>query len=384
MKGYGPVKTEPGHSSLIQKREATAVGVASGSNSAEVYSIASSRGTDSRKSSRGSRTSGSDRERSPRPVAALSHRGVGALCASPLADDESRGPNSPSSARAIVPPDSLSACSTGLASGPAPGLASGLAQGLDSDSSQPAPGTIRVMDVKVWQGPLPERFVSKDDVQFWEQQVHNRVQVLLSEKQEQMKWEANQLIGDFEQRAELYKSEARQLVMQGENRVKQECRQEFGSHMADASAEAIQAKQEAARLRGEMQSRADSNLQLANRAAAASSEAATARQNLEIAVSQNQEQAQRTASMESNAEQFISEMRSRQNEERAEFERIITHHAQEMSRAQYENQMLKSELESKMSEMAAIPLDGPRTSSTCITTDQMLRKVTGNYFLFVE
>ena len=170
-------KKEPEDCTDSQSR--SRVGVAPDvQNSTEEFSIASPRGTDSRKSSRSSRSShdgGTERERSPRLIAAHSHRGPGAMCASPLADD--RTPQA--SPHSIAPHDSSSAHSSGLASGSNPGPA------------QPDPGTVRLMQMQVWQGPLPEKFVSKEEVMYWEQQVHSRVQVLMEEKQEQMKAEAN-------------------------------------------------------------------------------------------------------------------------------------------------------------------------------------------------
>ena len=51
---------------------------------------------------------------------------------------------------------------------------------------------LRRFDLSVWQGVLPEKFVSQSEVELWEARVHEKVQVLLSEKQEQMKHEANQ------------------------------------------------------------------------------------------------------------------------------------------------------------------------------------------------
>ena len=304
---------------------------------AEKFDIASPRGTDSRKSSRSSRSSleggtERERERSPRLI---SHRGPGALCASPLDDDSKRDPSPPTSPRAIAPHDSGSSHSSGLA------------------SAQPAPNTIQIIHTKVWQGPLPERFYSHEDVMYWEQQVQSRVQVLLEEKQEQTKTEANSLWNNFEQRAELYKSEARQLVIQSEQMTKQECHREFSHHMADMSSELHQSQQETARLRGLAQSRADAGHRLANQAEAASVEAASVKSNLEMAVSLNHEQAQRTASMEHSAEQYVQDLRVRYKNEKDEYDQIIAVQVQEMSETHQENRMLKQELAARTSELAA-------------------------------
>ena len=337
-------KKEPEDCTDSQSRRRVGAAIADVQNSTEEFSIASPRGTDSRKSSRSSRSSrdgGTERERSPRLVAAHSHRGPGALCASPLADDPFKDRTPQASPRSIAPHDSSSAHSSGLASGSNPGPA------------QPEPGTIQFMQMQVWQGPLPDKFVSKEEVMYWEQQVHSRVQVLMEEKQEQMKAEANCLMENFEQRAELYKDEARKLVFQGENKVKKECEKEFRQNMADMSSQLSLAQQDAARLRGVAQSRADSNLQLANQAEAASSEAASARQHLEKAVSMNQKQAQRTASMEFNAEQFIHDLQLCHRQEKEEYDQAIALKVQEMSQTQFENQALRKELAARMSELAA-------------------------------
>ena len=281
---YGPVKEEPQDVRSTRKPK-----VGTGSRSAgqapmpistESFDIASSR-TASRKSSRGSLSGGTERSRSPSVVVTASHRGQGAIAASPL---HVAGRSSPVLSCSAAE-ESLAAATCGASSG--------------QDGSSPS--IVRGFDLKVWEGMLPEKFVNKDDVDLWEARVQEKVHVLLSEKQEQMKMEANAIMNNFEQRAQLYESEARKLVAAGEQRVKNECQNEFTKYMGEAHREVVSTKSELRRVTGEAQVRTD-------QAQAALSDAASARNDLQSALSLVQEQSHRTSSLEVHAEKYFQDL----------------------------------------------------------------------------
>ena len=84
---FGPVKSEPQEARTTRKPK---VGVSSHSSApaplpstTEFHTIASSR-SESRKSSRSSRSGGTERSRSPSVAVVATHRGPGAIAASPM------------------------------------------------------------------------------------------------------------------------------------------------------------------------------------------------------------------------------------------------------------------------------------------------------------
>ena len=146
---FGPVKSEPQEARTTRKPK-----VSSSSHSAapaplppttEYHTIASSR-SDSRKSSRSSRSGGTERSRSPSVAAVATHRGPGAIAASPMHEVGRSSPASPHEAAE----EALAA----VACAPTP--------------NPENHAFLRRFDLSVWQGVLPEKFVSQNEVELWE------------------------------------------------------------------------------------------------------------------------------------------------------------------------------------------------------------------------